>query len=83
MGRYKIALKQTAHNALIKISRSGDQATITRIEKIFHELELHPTTGTGKPEQLRYELSGCWSRWINRKDKLIYVCMLSGLTFFA
>jgi toxin YoeB len=72
MGRYKIELKQTARNDLMKISKSGDQATIKRVEKIFLELELHPTSGSGKPEQLRYELSGYWSRRINRKDRLIY-----------
>lgn len=72
MGRYTIEIKQTARNDLIKISKSGDKSAIKRIEKIFMELELHPTTGIGKPEQLRYELSGCWSRRINRKDRLIY-----------
>lgn len=72
MGRYTVELKQTARNDFIKIYKSGNKATIKRIEKIIMELELHPSTGTGKPEQLRYELSGCWSRRINRKDRLIY-----------
>ncbi|MBK8623952.1 MAG: Txe/YoeB family addiction module toxin [Saprospiraceae bacterium] len=36
------------------------------------ELENHPTTGTGKPEQLKHELSGYWSRRLNKKDRLIY-----------
>jgi len=35
-------------------------------------LEEHPFTGTGQPEQLKYELIGLWSRRINQKDRLIY-----------
>ena len=35
-------------------------------------LRQDPATGTGKPEPLRHELSGLWSRRISRKDRLIY-----------
>jgi toxin YoeB len=31
-----------------------------------------PTTGLGKPEALRHNLSGFWSRRISQKDRLIY-----------
>lgn len=31
-----------------------------------------PATGLGKPEQLRHNLSGFWSRRISQKDRLIY-----------
>jgi len=33
---------------------------------------MHPETGTGKPERLKFDLSGYWSRRINKKDRLIY-----------
>ncbi|MDD2982532.1 MAG: type II toxin-antitoxin system YoeB family toxin [Crocinitomicaceae bacterium] len=36
------------------------------------ELEVHPETGTGSPEQLKYSLQKFWSRRINRKDRMIY-----------
>jgi len=35
-------------------------------------LRDHPCTGIGKPEELKYELKGFWSRRINKKDRLIY-----------
>jgi toxin YoeB len=35
----------------------------------------HPFEGTGKPELLKHNLSGCWSRRINQKDRLIYEVM--------
>jgi toxin YoeB len=31
-----------------------------------------PATGTGKPEPLRHDLSGLWSRRLSLKDRLIY-----------
>ncbi len=31
-----------------------------------------PTTGTGKPEALRHNLSGFWSRRLSPKDRVIY-----------
>ncbi len=52
--------------------KSGDTASIKKILKILNELSEHPFTGIGNPEQLKYELSGYWSRRINKKDRLIY-----------
>jgi len=31
-----------------------------------------PSTGTGKPEALRHNLSGYWSRRLSQKDRLVY-----------
>ena len=31
-----------------------------------------PSTGLGKPEQLKYEVSGFWSRRISQKDRVVY-----------
>ena len=35
-------------------------------------LRGNPTSGTGKPEALKHNLSGFWSRRISQKDRLIY-----------
>ena len=35
-------------------------------------LRNDPSTGTGKPEPLRHNLSGYWSRRLSQKDRLIY-----------
>jgi len=41
--------------------------------KILKEmLRGDPTVGTGKPEPLKYNLTGLWSRRISQKDRLIY-----------
>jgi toxin YoeB len=71
MGRYQLEVKLTAQKDLQKIYKSGDSVTISRVEQIFAELETHPETGAGKPEKLRHELSGFWSRRLNKKDRII------------
>lgn len=38
---------------------------------LFEELRQHPTTGTGHVEQPKGNLSGLWSREINKGDRLI------------
>ncbi len=72
MGKYFIEIKETAQKEMKQIQKSGDKSTIKKLELILIELENHPTTGTGKPEQLKHELSGYWSRRLNIKDRLIY-----------
>ena len=52
MGRYTIEISKEALADLSKIKKSGKKTAILRIEKIFLELEIHPTTGIGKPENL-------------------------------
>ena len=39
---------------------------------LLKELMEHPYTGKGKPERLRFELSGSWSRRINMEHRIIY-----------
>jgi len=72
MGKYSIRVEKKAAKDLEKIYKSGNKGDISKVEKIFQELEEHPQTGTGKPEVLKNELTGLWSRRINKKDRLVY-----------
>ena len=72
MGRYTIEISKEALADLSKIKKSGKKTAILRIEKIFLELEIHPTIGIGKPEKLKYKTENLWSRQINIKDRLVY-----------
>jgi toxin YoeB len=72
MGKYQVIIKPTAEKDLLAHKKSGDPASIKKILKILNELTEHPFTGVGNPEALKYELSGLWSRRINKKDRLIY-----------
>jgi toxin YoeB len=72
MGKFELKIEDKAKDDFYKIRKSGDKATIKKLEKIILELSEHPKTGIGKPEQLKHELSGYWSRQLNKKDRLIY-----------
>lgn len=72
MGKYSIEIEHTARKELAAHYKTGDKKTIKRIERIFQELSETPFEGIGSPEPLKYELSGYWSRQINKKDRLIY-----------
>ena len=45
---------------------------LKRIEMLLEDILSHPYTGVGNPEQLKYELSGLWSRRIDKQHRLIY-----------
>ena len=49
-----------------------DSAVVTRINLLIAECLRHPFTGTGKPEPLKQNLAGWWSRRINREHRLVY-----------
>ena len=72
MVRYSIEISKEAIADLLKIKKSGKKADILKIQKIFAELEIHPTTVIGKPEKLKYKNEVIWSRQINKKDRLVY-----------
>ncbi len=49
-----------------------DRKVAAKIEDLLREVAEDPYFGRGKPELLKYELTECWSRRINRKDRLVY-----------
>jgi len=72
MIRYEIKLKPKVLDDLKKLKKSGQKSALTKIERLLDELEEHPTTGTGQVEQLKGDLSGYWSRRIDKKNRLVY-----------
>ena len=49
-----------------------DKKTLRRINTLVRDIERAPFEGLGKPEPLRYELSGTWSRRIDASNRLVY-----------
>ncbi len=70
--KYKIILTERAESDIEKLRKTGDKQALKKLDNLLDELRAHPTTGTGKPEQLKYEYSGLWSRKINSKHRLVY-----------
>ena len=49
-----------------------DKKTLRKINALLKEIQRDPFHGEGKPEPLKGELTGTWSRRINDKDRLVY-----------
>jgi toxin YoeB len=52
--------------------KSGNKAIMNKITALINDIQLHPFEGIGKPEPLKYSLSGRWSRRINQEHRIIY-----------
>jgi len=49
-----------------------DKVMLRKINGLIKEISRTPFQGTGKPEALRENLSGFWSRRINQEHRLVY-----------
>ena len=49
-----------------------DKATLKRINTLIKAIQLDPYAGIGKPESLRHNLTGYWSRRINDEHRIVY-----------
>jgi len=49
-----------------------DKKTFTKIVTLIKEISRDPFQGIGKPEPLKHELSGYWSRRITDEHRLVY-----------
>lgn len=52
--------------------KSGNKAIMNKITALIEDIQQHPFEGIGKPEQLKHQLSGRWSRRINQEHRIIY-----------
>ena len=49
-----------------------DPRIAARIDRLIADVREHPITGLGKPEPLRFELRGAWSRRITGEHRMVY-----------
>ena len=49
-----------------------DKKIYAKIVELIKDIERSPHSGLGKPEPLKHELSGYWSRRINEEHRLVY-----------
>lgn len=49
-----------------------DKTMLRRINTIIRDIQRNPFTGIGKPEPLKFNFGGYWSRRINDKHRIIY-----------
>jgi toxin YoeB len=69
---YHLEFTDSALKDIEFLKRTGNRVVLKKLFILLTELTEHPFTGTGKPEPLKYELTGLWSRRINKEHRLIY-----------
>lgn len=63
--------------------QSQDKKTLKRINKLITETKRSPFDGIGKPEPLKENLSGFWSRRIDETNRLVYAVDDNTLTIIS
>jgi toxin YoeB len=69
----KVVFTEEAHRQLKSWKKDHDVKALQRIRQLLEAIEASPYKGLGKPEPLKYDLAGIWSRRINKKDRLRYL----------
>lgn len=69
---YILKLEAKAVKDLEELKRAGNKTVLNKIKQLLLELAEHPTTGTGQVEALKGNLSGFWSRRIDKCNRLVY-----------
>ena len=52
--------------------KTGNKQVLKRISILISSILETPFEGIGKPEALKYELSGKWSRRIDKENRIVY-----------
>ena len=52
--------------------KSGNKSVLNKIALLIDDIQLHPFEGIGKPEPLKHQLQGRWSRRINKEHRIVY-----------
>jgi toxin YoeB len=52
--------------------KQTNPSIVERIRALLESIQSSPFNGIGKPQPLKHDLSGCWSRRINREHRLVY-----------
>ena len=69
---YHLDFTDKANEDIACHRNTGNKAILNKLRVLLEELTEHPFSGIGKPEPLKHNLSGMWSRRINREHRLVY-----------
>jgi toxin YoeB len=63
--------------------KSGNKSILKRIDLLIDSIKESPFIGIGKPEPLKYQLAGKWSRRINSEHRLVYEIVNGEIVIFS
>ena len=79
----EIVLAPQAIEDLQYWNKSGNKIIQKRIQALLASIQETPFKGIGKPEALKHNLSGKWSRRITNEHRLLYVVNNNDVTILA
>jgi toxin YoeB len=68
----ELRITNTAKDDIKFFLKSGQSSIVKKIEQLLASIKETPFTGIGKPEPLKHEYSGKWSRRIDIGHRLVY-----------
>ena len=63
--------------------KAGNDKVKEKISALIEDIKKHPFTGIGKPEPLKFELSGKWSRRIDKENRIVYTVTADCLRIYS
>ncbi len=63
--------------------QTENKQVFAKLKKLIKETAKTPFEGTGKPEALKYDYTGCWSRRITDEHRLVYIVHDEFIEFIA
>lgn len=68
----EVAYTKKAKEDIAFWKTSGNKKIMNKISELIYAIEQNHFDGIGKPEALKHNLLGCWSRRINHEHRVIY-----------
>ena len=68
----KLELSEKAFKDRAYWREKNNLKIINKIKELLKDIQKHPFTGLGKPEPLKGDYSGFWSRRIDQEHRLVY-----------
>ncbi len=63
--------------------QADDRKILKKINELIKDIQKTPYSGLGKPEALKYDLSGYWSRRIDMEHRLVYKVIDDEILIYA
>ena len=67
-----IEFSDEAKKDILFFQKAGDKSILIKIKSLILNIQENPFSGIGKPEPLKHQFTGLWSRRINREHRMIY-----------
>ncbi len=79
----EVRFTETAMAQLAHFNQTNQQEILKKIRQLLEAVLLNPYQGIGKPEQLKHQYSGYWSRRINKEHRLIYKIQEASIVVYS